>query len=453
MYRDVEKLYSRGMSPEKLASEVLNGYFGTQKPSVPIDPFKIMRDMGIVYQFIDSRDLEGVYILPEDDDDIPFIGINYNRPITRQRYTAAHELCHHIKDKNSELCDIRCINGSATERYAESFAAALLMPEELLLEYTKAYMVEGYVTLDDALLISEHFGVSFSACVIRLAYKLGVIRYQNNKQLLKAIKNFKPDHKKALLDIDRENIGLLKQVVDSYCFFFDKQDDILWYKFKNSFVYNENRMEGVNLDKETVAEIIADLRMNKQNSNYCKSDYEDIIQVAGHSAIYEYILSTNDEISAFSLLNLNKKLFMYAPYPEESGKTRQHNVLVLGAKFETYDFKDISMAICELDTFVKRVLGDLDRMTVSEYIEKAAEIHHTITQIHPFRDGNGRCSRAFLNWMLRLKKLPPIYIKSENKEKYYEALKLADDTGEYKELVRVILHELFNTMLYLNKRN
>lgn len=234
---------------------------------------------------------------------------------------------------------------------------------------------------------------------------------------------------------------------------FQKKDDFFWYKFKNSFVYNENRIEGVNLDKEEVAEIITDLRINKQDSEYCKSEYEDIIQVVGHSEIYEYISSTGDSISTYSLLNLNKKLYMYAPYPEESGKTRQQNTLVLAAKFETYDFRDIPMALCNLDKLVQNAINNIDKMTISEYISVAAEIHHKITQIHPFRDGNGRCSRAFLNWMLRLKNLPPIYIKSERKDAYYRALKLADSKGEYKEIIRIIIHELFNTIMYLNKRN
>ena len=42
-------------------------------------------------------------------------------------------------------------------------------------------------------------------------------------------------------------------------------------------------MEGLNLDEEEVAEIVTDLRLNRQNSEYCKEDYEDIIQVAGHA--------------------------------------------------------------------------------------------------------------------------------------------------------------------------
>ena len=54
--------------------------------------------------------------------------------------------------------------------------------------------------------------------------------------------------------------------------------------------------------------------------------------------------------------------------------------------------------------------------------------------------------------MLRLKGLPPIYIKHENKEKYYEALSLADLEGEHKEIVRIIIKELFKTMMEINSR-
>lgn len=48
----------------------------------------MIRDFGIVYQFMDFKDLEGIYIIPEEENDIPIIGINFGRPITRQRYTA-----------------------------------------------------------------------------------------------------------------------------------------------------------------------------------------------------------------------------------------------------------------------------------------------------------------------------------------------------------------------------
>ncbi len=49
---------------------------GLEIPSIPIDPFKLMREYGIVYQFMEFEDLEGIYLVPEDDNDIPLVGIN-----------------------------------------------------------------------------------------------------------------------------------------------------------------------------------------------------------------------------------------------------------------------------------------------------------------------------------------------------------------------------------------
>ncbi len=106
-----EILYSPGMTPKELAEKVLEEKYGRELPSIPIDPFQLMRDYGIIYQFMGFKDLEGIYLVPEDGDDIAVVGINYKRRITRQRYTAAHELCHHLKDRQNEACPIGSKNG------------------------------------------------------------------------------------------------------------------------------------------------------------------------------------------------------------------------------------------------------------------------------------------------------------------------------------------------------
>lgn len=102
MKNDLRNVYIKGMSPEQLANAVLD-QVSSSKISLPIDPFQIMHEYGIVYQFMDFKKLEGIYIVPEDENDTPIVGININRPITRQRFTAAHELCHHIKDRKMEM--------------------------------------------------------------------------------------------------------------------------------------------------------------------------------------------------------------------------------------------------------------------------------------------------------------------------------------------------------------
>ena len=46
------------------------------------------------------------------------------------------------------------------------------------------------------------------------------------------------------------------------------------------------------LNEEEVAGIVTDLRLNRQNSEYCREYYEDIIQVVGHAELYDYVLET-----------------------------------------------------------------------------------------------------------------------------------------------------------------
>ncbi len=441
------RLYKNGMSPQQLAETVLFDVYHSLQPILPINPFKLMRYYGIIYQFMRFEDLEGIYLVPEEENDIAVVGINYRRKITRQRYTAAHELCHHLKDRQNEACPIGGQN--EMEQFAEKFAAELLMPRGLFLSVAKEYMKDGKVTLDDALYISERFGVSFRSCVLRLAYTFHVLDgdYEN---LNRRISNYKSDTKKKEYGVEIEPIELLKQAIDSYEFYFQVKENIVWYKFKNDFIYNENRMEGLNLDEERVAEIVTDLRLHHQESPYCKAEYEDIIQVAGHDALYDYILSTEDRLTIYKLLDLNKKLFQFAPYPEEAGRTRTDNNFVLGTKFETVDWREVANELIKLQKPIEDLVTNAKELSVSDYVETCLRIHHKITQIHPFRDGNGRSARALLNWMLRIKGLPPIYFKVTEKQSYYEALELADSRNEYTELLRITIRELFRTIIRMN---
>lgn len=79
-----------------------------------------------------------------------------------------------------------------------------------------------------------------------------------------------------------------------------------------------------------------------------------------------------------------------------------------------------------------------------------ANIHYKLTVLHPFNDGNGRISRAFMNWLLRLKGLCPIYIDSENKEAYLGALNKMDAGGDNTDLQIIIIKAIIKTMSELH---
>jgi|GEM_PF-5711602 len=108
----------------------------------PINVFKIIHKMGIELMF---RPLEGKadgFYLPQSTSR-PKAGIllNSRRSPPRQRYTAAHELCHFLRKDSgrvevvSEECTFVPQNRPDEEIFADFFAAHFLMPARLVTHF------------------------------------------------------------------------------------------------------------------------------------------------------------------------------------------------------------------------------------------------------------------------------------------------------------------------------
>lgn len=70
-----------------------------------IDPFAALAAAGVVVLRRRLDHLAGLYLPadPHDPDAIPSVLINVAHPLSKQRFTAAHELGHHVRDKNVSL--------------------------------------------------------------------------------------------------------------------------------------------------------------------------------------------------------------------------------------------------------------------------------------------------------------------------------------------------------------
>lgn len=308
------------ITPEQLAEEVLAKIvekYGEIK--FPIDPFKLLKDEGIIISFSNFENLEGIII--NDVDNITIVGINRLRPWTRQRFSAAHEYCHYIKDlkrMENEINRIDCLAGSksAIERYADEFASCLLMPlfklKELCDEYKNA---KGFIDFENITYIAEFFGVSFKSCVNRIAYDLKMIEGDiTSRALSNKINKYGPEKKRKELIEKNNDFLLIGNAINSlsYCMV-DLQSNI-GTKFLNNYIYYDNKLEGI--EQKEVPYILADLSYNKEKSQFYNSTDEKVIMTLGNCKMQEYVLTTNEKISILKCKDMHKLLNAYTPFPE-----------------------------------------------------------------------------------------------------------------------------------------
>lgn len=235
-------------------------------------------------------------------------------------------------------------------------------------------------------------------------------------ELKKEIRNYKPDLKRKERGLNY--VSLYEGLIVSYEHSLRLvPNDFMRNVFLNEYAYNDSRVEGINIDIKTAAEIVTDIRLSTHGGKYCTKEDEPFLSIAGHTAMYSYIfeLPVPEECSVFETIKLHRKLFSYFPCPEFGGQFRESNNLVLGAKFETVDYKNIFREMIRIDKKVKLLYKNRTKYSISSYIKTVVQLHHELTVIHPFGDGNGRTLRAFLNVLMVRNKLTPVYIKVEDK--------------------------------------
>lgn len=423
------------------------------KISYPINPFELLKEKNAIITYSDFDKLEGLLLY---DKKKTIVSINMNRPITRQRFTAAHELGHilmHTEIKaNNFLCPISG-EKSDIEKEADNFASNLLMPTDELNKQVDLYQnKDGKVGFDECLLIAEYFGVSFESCVKTICFRIKRFNEElDNTELTKLIRKFKPNSKRKELFENSTDLTLLANAINYSHFSTIHLNEAIGIKFIQNLAYHDSRLEKIHISKEEVNGIFADLRINGINSKYCESDNQNIIEVLGNIEMNKYCLETKDELDIFKIKTLSKILYKYAPYPEYTGNYRTTDNMILDGKAQPIPFSKIFDKMDELNTILKTLTENINKYSVEEYISIVAKLHYELTILHPFNDGNGRTIRALTNWLLRLKGLCPIYIDYDNRDEYIKALQTIDSDNNYDLLEIIIIKAMIKTMAELHK--
>ena len=442
-------------SPENLADSILKEYKNNVgKITFPINPFKILNELDVKIVVANFSKLEGLFSPSKDIEDIDLVAINNNENsnIYRQRFTAAHEICHVIKDRNNITYCNKFGQKNNIEKFADNFAAFLLMPtKELNKQIDKITNGKKYIKIESIINISEYFGVSFESCVYQIAYHLKRINGDIDKDTLKKrIGQAKPKTLRKNLEYNNE-IQLKREFIDSIYFGRPYMDYASTIKFRQYLLFHENRLEGNNINEHELNYIMADLRLNNDYEKYSSTRDKNIIEAIGNIEMIEYVLSTEEKISVWKISKLQKILYKYTRFGKELPFPRQANNRITGAEISTVDYHDIPNELLKIDKKINMLLDNKDNTNVHEYILECLKIHHRLTVIHPLEDGNGRCLRAFLIWLLRAKGLPPIYYDSDVKNEYKKSLNMIDKNNDYNQLEVLTINQMLKSISIIDK--
>lgn len=222
-------------------------------------------------------------------------------------------------------------------------------------------------------------------------------------------------------------------------------------KFRLEFNFNSNHMEGNTL---TYGETELLLIFDQTQGNHTLREFEEMkAHDVALQLVKEWALEKERPLTETNIKNLNatilvKPFWKDAITPDGQKTRRQIKVgdykefpnsvkLSNGELFEYASVTDTPILMGELMTRFKTE----EQKKEMHPVELAALLHYNLVRIHPFDDGNGRIARLLMNYVLLKNDLPPVVIKSADKQNYLAALNRAD-VGDLNAFARYIAEQL-----------
>lgn len=211
--------------------------------------------------------------------------------------------------------------------------------------------------------------------------------------------------------------------------------DRLWKKFRLEWNYNSNHIEGNTLTySETELLLIFDQTPAEPHT------LRELEEMKAHDVavalIRQWAADPERELSEADIRSLNetilvrpfwkeavtpdgqstRRLISVGEYKKQPNSVRLQN----GEMFHYTEPEEVQREMGELIDWYRTEGGKYHPVVT------AALLHYRFVRVHPFDDGNGRISRLLLNYHLLRNELPPIVIKSADKQNYLFALQRAD---------------------------
>ncbi len=221
-----------------------------------------------------------------------------------------------------------------------------------------------------------------------------------------------------------QQIDALQEQIGSH----DKLPDDVWkkinYKFRLEWNYTSNSMEGNSLTRsETRSVMIGNITVNGK-------PIKDILEVKGHDDVVNTLLKMGKAELNLSEQRMKEihRAIMHEEDPEKQkliGVWKKENNYVYNYKGERFDFVPPADVPDRMHRSVNWLNAEKEKIArkakdALHPVEMALRFNLDYVTIHPFYDGNGRTSRIFTNLILISYGYPPLYVKENERGRYYQ---------------------------------
>jgi len=266
------------------------------------------------------------------------------------------------------------------------------------------------------------------------------------KELIeKQIQDYKSLRDPLKYELNKEELDFLDNLKIKDTIKINHLNEEQWKIFTEIFAYNTNAIEGSEVEKKEVKEILEE---NKWPRDIKK---EDISETYGVAEAVDFIKSTKNHISIELIKKLHEIVF-------KNSKSFAGKLRPLGVEVVIRDGLGNIIHRGAPSNQVISLLKDLIEW-YNKHKKKyhpillAAVVHNQFENIHPFRDGNGRVGRLLLNNILIKHNYPPVNISLTNRREYYSTLEEYQNKGNIRPTLDLIIKEYKNMKKELGDYN
>lgn len=196
--------------------------------------------------------------------------------------------------------------------------------------------------------------------------------------------------------------------------------------FRTHHIFHSSGIEGNRLTLQETSMVL------KEGIDISGKPLKDSLEVKNLGIAFDFLyeIVNDDVVITERYLKEIHSLIIGNDESLSPGNYRDIGVIISGSEHKPPEPFEVPSKMRELFDWISEN-KDNDPLIVG------AIAHHEMVKIHPFKDGNGRTARLFLNLILLKKGYPICNIRRDERPDYYNALSLADD-GEYEPIIEVV---------------